>query len=747
MLNPLSDLNRRDFIRVTGFTAAGLALSPVPIMAGSLDAQTQPPTLKPPLNNCLRRINLQTGSTDLSGLALLKEQMQSGVLDCDCDYWLFATQVMGYCNHPTQIGRVNPGIEKTDPVGDMVKVLREKHPRARLVAYMHPRTTFVLDRHPEWRAINAFNGSVIDSAGPVGCLGTGIMDGQIKPYLKELLDKYDFDGFWFDGGILNHDECGCAVCRKAFETETSMKFPTSADRDHSQSNYRRWMEWRLPRHERHYDEIVNYVRAIKPTCTVQLLLGAGREWLNGDSRPASSESLFRRVSETSMEYFWHVDAPGNPLYTNFACQMSRGLSGRLAEGWTPPTCHGTDGVGVPSEELMARVWTMLANGVVPQIPVGGWGRIEDLQQAYREIKARQKYLTGLSSLKFVGLVMGENNDLAMPKAAIRAGLVPEIFGVYRMLIEEHLPVDVLGEINLEQDDLSAYKALVLPEYYVLGDKAAAKLREFVRQGGGLVSSGRTGLFDSDGSTRSNFSLADLLGANYVSFSEEKDLTTQWMGLTIPAGYFPDDEKLHHSAVISGAGMGTGYGKEAMSFWGNVVVAKTVSGKEMLTLRRRDQGKIYTLPFLVRNTFGKGRVSYLPARIGQSYDRYSYPALRRIVANELEWVAGGKPPVHFEAPLCVQATCWTQPVVPGKTRLVIQLLNETTGQGRADVSRGAWPIREETTKIADIRIHLDGQFAGLVPVTRPEGKPLDKDADGAYILPSLGLYQMITVESR
>ena len=746
MLNPPSDLNRRNFIKFTGFTTVGLALLPVPIMAGNPAGQTQWPVIKPPLGRCLRRINVLTGNTDQSGPALLKEQLQSGVLDCDCDYWLLATQVTGYCNHPTLIGRVHPGIVKTDPVGDMVKLLRAKHPRARLIAYMHPRTTFMLERHPEWRAINAFNGVMIDNAGPVGCLGTGIVDGQIKPYLKELIDQYDFDGFWFDGAQINNDECGCAVCRKAFETEMGVKFPTAEERNRLATNYRRWMEWRLPRHERHYDEILNYVRSIKSSCTVQVLLGAGREWLNGDSRPASSESLFRGVSETSLEYFWHVDAPGNPLYTNFACQMSRGLAGRLTEGWTPPTCHGTDGVGVPSEELMARVWTMLANGVVPQIPVGGWGRIEDLQQAYREIKARQEYLTDLSSLKFVGLVMSGNNDVAMPKAAIRAGLVPEMFGVYRMLIEEHIPVDVLGEINLEQDDLTIYKALILPECYVLGEKVAAKLREFVRQGGGLVCSGRTGLFDSDGSTQSNFALANLYGANYVSFSEEKNLTVQWMGLTIPPGYFPDDEKLHHSAVISGAGMGTGYGKGAMSFWGNVVVAKVATGQEVLTLRRKVNGKMETLPFLVRNTIGKGRVSYLPARIGQSYDRYSYPALRRIVANELEWVVGDKPPVRFKAPLCVQATCWTQPVADGKTRLIIQLLNETTGQGRADVSRGAWPIREAVTKLADIRIHLDGQFAGLIPVTQPEGKPLDKNADGDYILPSLGIYQMIKVES-
>lgn len=80
-----------------------------------------------------------------------------------------------------------------------------------------------------------------------------------------------------------------------------MKFPTAEDRNRLTTNYHRWMEWRLPRHERYYDEILNCVRYLKPSCTVQLLLGSWRDWLNGAARPASSESMLRRVSETCME--------------------------------------------------------------------------------------------------------------------------------------------------------------------------------------------------------------------------------------------------------------------------------------------------------------------------------------------------------------------------------------------------------------------------------------------------------------
>ena len=505
------------------------------------------------------------------------------------------------------------------------------------------------------------------------------------------------------------------------------------------------MEWRLPRHEKFYDEVTRYVRTLKPAATVQLLTGAGRAWLMGEPRPAISESMMRRASESCLEFFWHVDGPGDPLYSHFNAQMGRGISGRLSEGWMPPTIHGTDSVGVPREELMARVWTLLVNGVVPQLPAGGWSRIEDLQDAFRQIKSRQEYLQDATSLKYAALVATENTDLALPKQEIRAGLVSETLGIYRMLVEEHLPVDVIGRLNLERDDLSVYRTVVLPEHYAMSEKSASSLREFVRNGGGLVCSGRSGLFSPSGATLPNSSLADVVGANSVSFSDAKDLTSQEMILTLPTDYAPDDLKLQRSLTDATAGMGSGYGqRRGVTFRGNTVTCQPTSAQTIMNLRNPTQTGT-NQPFLLRNHFGKGRVSYLAARVGESYDKLSYPYLRRIVANEIEWVAGGKPPVSVQAPLSVRATYWMQPTADGKRRLTIQLLNETTGLGRPGLSRGSWPIREEEVCIAGVKIQLSGPFARWVAASRPEGKRLEKDSDGRFSGSPLGIYQMITAE--
>lgn len=697
----------------------------------------------PPLDSCWRRINIYTLGADEAARAVLNAFKTSGVLDCECDFWLFTTQVNGYCHHPTRVGVTSPGIVHTDPVGEMAAEVRRRHPGARMVAYMHPRTTYALREHPQWRALRLAGDRPLDADGTIACLGSGFLEGCLKPYLRELLAQYDFDGFWFDGTVPSPDECGCEACRRAFQAETGLAFPVAADRQALRANYRRWLRWRTAVLGRQIDELTRFVQTIKPNCTVQLLLGAGREWL-GAEQLSSSEPNFRSASETCLEYFWHVDEPGDPLYAPFLAQLSRGLSGRVAEGWFPPTCHGVDDVGVPPAELQARVWTLLNCGVVPQLPVGSWQRTADLQQVFREIKAHEAYLRGAVSLKHIGLVIPANSPATLPDAAARAGQAPESLGVYRMLVEEHLPLDVLGELNLERDDLSGYRALVLPEHLALSDTAAARLRAFVADGGGLVCTGRPGLVGPDGAPRPDFALADLLGASFVGYSETRNLFGAHWGLKLPASYCPEDALLHRSATDATFGMGSGRTPGGVSCWANVVATRATTAQELLTATLKGK-EPQAQPFLLRHSFGRGRVSYFAARLGQAYDKYSYPYLRRLLADEVSWAAGGPPAVSVGAPLSVMATYWTQTLPDGRSRLVIHLLNETAGQGRARLGRGGWPLREEVVKLTGVRIWLGERFAALRPVAQPEGAPLTRAADGAWELPALGLHQTIVAE--
>ena len=183
-------------------------------------------------------------------------------------------------------------------------------------------------------------------------------------------------------------------------------------------------------------------------------------------------------------------------------------------------------------------------------------------------------------------------------------------------------------------------------------------------------------------------------------------------LTLPKEYFPEDDKLHDSVSRCRHGMGT-TNRDLVSYWGNLVTVEADGATcelEILSLRNRSVPK---RPFVLCNRFGKGHVSYLAGRVGQSYETYSYPHLRRIVVNEIARTADSQPPVQIDAPLCVEATCWTQTDETGGNRVVIQLLNDLAGRGRPAVVRGSLPLREEVVRVSGIRIRLCKPFDDLM----------------------------------
>ena len=73
---------------------------------------------------------------------------------------------------------------------------------------------------------------------------------------------------------------------------------------------------------------------------------------------------------------------------------------------------------------------------------------------------------------------------------------------------------VINDWNLNAADLAQYKVLVLPNTACLDDAQVAAIEQFVRNGGGLVASLDTSLFDEFGNPRKNFALGDVLGVDY-----------------------------------------------------------------------------------------------------------------------------------------------------------------------------------------------------------------------------------------
>jgi hypothetical protein len=506
-------------------------------------------------------------------------------------------------------------------------------------------------------------------------------------------------------------------------------------------------------------ELGAFLRERKPTVTLQ---ANTQNWRFLEPRfavptkamPDNSERMNWILDEPSCELFWHVDNPGDPIHPLFVCRQLAGLrQDRGAEIWMPPTVHSNDDVAVPRVEVLARVFTVLANGCVPQLPVG-WGRLSRVREAFAEIRSREPWLRDARSLRYAAILASARTRDLVGREDVPENCRDEIYGCFRALVEEHVPVDVIGDLNLEEGDLSGYRVLILPDAGALSDLAVERVRRFVADGGGLVATGRTSWLGPDGESGTGFRLAEVLGVEAGEWRSGAMDSVRY-SFAIPDDYAVDDSVLQATVNRMGQGMGSFSGVDRASLWANVMLVRPLADAEVplsLHVPATGEGGALESPLLVRNRFGDGRTAYLAANWGRSYHLYSYPYLRRVLVRELVHAAGAPPPIEVTAPMSVSVTCTSQPTPDGGgERLIIHLLNETGGSGRPSLGLAAMPVREEVVPIHGIRVrvNLPGAFRC---VAVPEGVALDPAPSSGFpqahewTLPILGLYQILCIDA-
>ena len=86
--------------------------------------------------------------------------------------------------------------------------------------------------------------------------------------------------------------------------------------------------------------------------------------------------------------------------------------------------------------------------------------------------------------------------------------------MYHALIEDRMPFEMVNDSLLDAEHLKPFKLLILPNIATLSDEQCDQLRKFVEDGGSIVATFETSLYDEAGRRRIDFGLADLFGVSY-----------------------------------------------------------------------------------------------------------------------------------------------------------------------------------------------------------------------------------------
>ena len=112
------------------------------------------------------------------------------------------------------------------------------------------------------------------------------------------------------------------------------------------------------------------------------------------------------------------------------------------------------------------------------------------------MKAREEWWQASEPIPYIGIVASEQTRNLFAQGALPV-YFSHTLGAFRAIFEKHWPVRILTEYDLEDADLHGVRVLMLPDVACLSARAAEVVRRFVRQGGGLVASFETSLYDEN----------------------------------------------------------------------------------------------------------------------------------------------------------------------------------------------------------------------------------------------------------
>ena len=623
----------------------------------------------------------------------------------------------------------------------------------------------VYERHPDWRRISENTTQIpqVDLAkyphGGMLCLLGPYGDFFIE-VLAEILTRFpQVDAFSFDG-LHYGGVCYCEHCRRNYRADTGCELPNVNLDDPAFRRYQHWADRRL---ESLLQRMQGRLKSIKPTVALltwttnagrfghfldiprnmparlNLLLDAPDQefWLDESNRGATVVPAF------GLAYIWAL--------TNHRVAFSEPYL--MAHG----NPYGKD--SFPAHEIERRMLLAVAHGVCPSIAVGQPPHMQSaIYHCLEEVRKRKPWITHKQPEPWAGLLMSDNtrNFYGRAPGQVENRYLANVLGAFRAALEEHLQFTLIADWNLNPQDLAKFKVLLLPNAACLDAHQAAAIRQFVRQGGGLVASLDTSLCNEFGDAATNFALADVFGADLeglppMGTNALASLDANF-ARTLPPDYWEKRKNIWDFARQPGVELDSPplnalLGQQPVTLKAPAVRVHTncSSARVVATLAPRSGSPSAAMPAVILNSFGKGKCAYLAAGFDAAYYLYPYPYQRVVLRTLAESVALEPPRVVVTAPMCVHAVS-THQSRDGE-RLVIHLYNDINTSAFHALPDEDVPLREEVLPVYDIRVVLRHYHLRRLHL-EPEGTTLQARSTGdetTVTVPRLDIHTMLVGE--
>ena len=546
--------------------------------------------------------------------------------------------------------------------------------------------------HPDWIAVNGQGNPRRHWSSPemwVTCaLGPYNFEFMTAVH-KEIMTRYHPDGIFMNRWEGSGD-CFCQHCRENFKSATGFELPRTAD-PHDPVR-RAFLVWRQQRLVDVLDVWNSAIRTINPDASVIPNNGSGAlSPLNSIETSRRAPMLAAdRQARHGLAAPWLVGKSAKEYRATMGDKPVIGLFGiGLEEQY-----RWKDSITSNAE---IRIWALdaIANGMRPWFTKFSaalhderW--LKSIEDIYVWTEKNQHYLTDRRPLARVGLVYSQQTAWYYGGEQAGAKVENYALGWYQALIESRIPFEMVHDRLLDPAHLAPYKTLILPNLAALSDAQCDQLRAFVSNGGSIIATHETSLYDEWGTRRKNFALADLFGVDWTGKAESPMLNS-YIRL--------EHETLPHHPLFAGL-------EDAPRIINGVsrleVTPRAAFAETPFTLIPSypdlPMEKVY--PRVPRTDISclylrqpAGRVAYFPFDIDRSFWEVLCADHLKLLRNTILWATNEAPVVEVDGPGLLDVTAWRN-----STSITIHLVNLTNPMAMKGPYRDFFPIGPHTLKL-------------------------------------------------
>ena len=316
-----------------------------------------------------------------------------------------------------------------------------------------------------------------------------------------------------------------------------------------------------------------------------------------------------------------------------------------------------------------------------------------VEEVFNWHHANQKYLRNERSLARVGMVYSQQTAAfyGWPDAASR--VEDPSLGFYQALIEARIPFDMVHDGLLDEGHLEQYRTLILPNIAALSNQQCEQITAFVRNGGGLVATLETSLYDEGGALRTDFGLGELFGASFAGKVEGPMLNSYLNLKKDPrtSAYHPLLAGLEDAGRIINGTHWVHVMAQDKSAYSPLEVVPTYPDLPMEEVFPRAVDAHGPGVFL--REVGRGRVVYFPVDIDRTFWDVLNVDHGRLLRNAVVWATNEPAPVEVEGKGILDISIWSQ-----KDSISVHLVNLTNPMMMKGPVREVIPISRQVIRL-------------------------------------------------